>query len=139
MIKKIKDLYFKNKEILNYLIFGGLTTLVNFIVYFISKWIGIEEWISNSIAWIVAVIFAYITNKIFVFESKTTEKKEIFKEITSFFACRVFSGILDIGLFWLLVEKLKFNDVIIKIILQIVVILLNYIFSKLLVFKKKQM
>lgn len=137
MIKRIKDLYLKYKEVVNYLIFGGLTTLVNFIVYFIAKWIGIEEWISNSIAWIVAVIFAYITNKIFVFESKTTDKREILKEFTSFFSCRAFSGILDIGLFWLLVDRLKFNDIIVKIILQIVVILLNYIFSKLLVFKKK--
>jgi len=138
MIKKIKDLYLRYREVVNYLIFGGLTTLVNFVVYFIAKWIGIEEWISNALAWIIAVIFAYITNKLFVFESKTTEKKEILKEISSFFACRAFSGILDIGLFWLLVEKLGFNDVIIKIILQIIVILLNYTFSKLWVFKKKK-
>jgi len=138
MIKKIKDLYLKYKEVVNYLIFGGLTTLVNFIVYFIAKWIGIEEWISNSIAWVIAVVFAYITNKIFVFESKTTEKKEILKEISSFFTCRAFSGVLDIGLFWLLVEKFEFNDIIIKIILQIIVILLNYIFSKLWVFKKNK-
>lgn len=138
MIKKIKDLYIKYKEVVNYLIFGGLTTLVNFIVYFIAKWIGIEEWVSNSIAWIVAVTFAYITNKIFVFESKTAHKKEVIKELLSFFVCRAFSGILDIGLFWLLVDRLEFNDIIVKIILQIVVILLNYIFSNLLVFKKKE-
>lgn len=138
MIRKLKDLYLKYKEVVNYLIFGGLTTLVNFVVYFIAKWIGIEEWISNTIAWVIAVAFAYITNKIFVFESKTKGKKEILKEFASFFTCRAFSGILDIGLFWLLVEKFEFNDIIIKIILQIVVILLNYIFSKLLVFKKKE-
>ena len=138
MIKKIKELYLRYKEVVNYLIFGGLTTLVNFVVYFIAKWVGIEEWVSNALAWVIAVVFAYITNKIFVFESKTTEKKEILKEISSFFACRAFSGILDIGLFWLLVEKFKFNEVIIKIIIQIIVILLNYIFSKLWVFKKNK-
>ena len=137
MIQRLIELYMSYKEVIYYLIFGGLTTLVNFIVYFTVKWVGVEEWISNAISWIIAVVFAYITNKIFVFESKTTEKKEILKEFTSFFMCRAFSGILDIGLFWLLVEKFKFNDVIVKIILQIIVILLNYIFSKLWVFKKK--
>ena len=138
MLQRLIGLYISYKEVIHYLIFGGFTTLVNFIVYFTAKWVGIAEWISNGIAWIIAVAFAYITNKIFVFESKATGKKEILKEISSFFACRAFSGILDIGLFWLLVEKLKFNDVIIKIILQIVVILLNYIFSKLWVFKKNK-
>jgi len=138
MIQRLICLYMNYKEVVNYLIFGGLTTLVNFIVYFTAKWIGIEEWISNGIAWIIAVSFAYITNKIFVFESKSTSKKEIVKEISSFFGARAFSGILDIGLFWLLVEKLGFNDVIIKIILQIIVILLNYIFSKLWVFRKNK-
>lgn len=137
MIQRLIGLYMNYKEVIHYLIFGGLTTLVNFIVYFTVKWVGIEEWISNAIAWVIAVAFAYITNKIFVFESKTTEKKEILKEISSFFACRAFSGVLDIGLFWLLVDRLGFNDIIVKIILQIIVILLNYIFSKLWVFKKK--
>ena len=76
MIQRLIGLYMNYKEVIHYLIFGGLTTLVNFIVYFTVKWVGIEEWISNAMAWVIAVAFAYITNKIFVFESKTTEKKE---------------------------------------------------------------
>ena len=138
MVDKIKEIYIKYKEIINYLIFGAATTAVNFIVYYLFKFIGTEKSYANAIAWVVAVIFAYITNRKYVFESKEKDRKGIIKELVSFVSCRGISGIIDIALFAILVDGLKMNDAIVKIFLQILVIVLNYIFSKLIIFKKKK-
>lgn len=136
----IKKMYIKYEEIVKYLIFGGLTTVVNFIVYFISNGIfKIEELISNVIAWFLSVLFAYITNKIIVFKSTHISKKSILKEIISFFGARVFTLVLcDVLLFILMVNVMHINSYIVKLILQVLVIVLNYILSKLFVFKKKK-
>ncbi len=138
-INTIKGLYLEYKEIINYLIFGVLSTVVNFASYFIfAKLFHIDEVVSSGLSWFCAVLFAYITNKIFVFESKTKTVKEFIKEMMSFFACRVLSGILcDVGTFALMVKVLNINDVIAKIVTQIMVVILNYVLSKLVIFKKK--
>ena len=136
MIKIIINKYKKYKEIINYIIFGGLTTLVNIIVYFIfAKIFNIDELFSNVVAWILSVLFAYITNKLFVFESKTRNIKSIIGEILSFFGCRLLSGGIDIGLFALMIKVLSINDGISKIVTQILIIIINYVFSKLIVFR----
>ncbi len=139
-LKTIKDIYIKYKEIINYLVFGGLTTIVNFVTYFIfTKVIGIEEVLSSGIAWFCSVLFAYITNKLFVFDSKTDGKKALVIECISFFGARVVSGILcDVGTFAIMVKVLHINDIIAKIITQVMVVIVNYVFSKLLVFKKNK-
>lgn len=138
-INTIKGLYLEYKEIINYLIFGVLSTVVNFASYFIfAKLFHIDEVVSSGLSWFCAVLFAYITNKIFVFESKTKTVKAFIKEMMSFFACRVLSGILcDVGTFALMVKVLNINDVIAKIVTQIMVVILNYVLSKLVIFKKK--
>ena len=138
-INTIKGLYLEYKEIINYLIFGVLSTVVNFASYFIfAKLFHIDEVVSSGLSWFCAVLFAYITNKIFVFESKTKPVKEFIKEMMSFFACRVLSGILcDVGTFALMVKVLNINDIIAKIVTQIMVVILNYVLSKLVIFKKK--
>lgn len=135
----IKKYYLKYKEIINYLICGGLSTVVNFVSYFaFARLFKIDEVISSGLSWVVAVIFAYIVNKIFVFESKTETKKALIKEFTSFIACRVISGITcDVGTFALMVKVLHINDIVSKIITQVMVVIVNYIFSKLIIFKKK--
>ena len=132
-MKKIKELYLKYKEIINYLVFGGLTTVVNFVTYYITaRIIGIEEVTSSGISWFCSVLFAYITNKLFVFESKSNSKKEFFKEMISFFLARIASGILcDVGTFALMVKVFNVNDIIAKIVTQIMVVIVNYVFSKL--------
>jgi len=137
---KIKEYYLKYKEIINYLIFGALTTLVNFVSYVIfTKLFNIEEVLSSGLAWVVAVIFAYIVNKLFVFESKTNSTKELLKEFTSFVGCRVFSGITcDVGTFALMVKVLDINDIVSKIVTQVMVIILNYVLSKVIVFRKNK-
>lgn len=139
-LEKIKELYFKHKEIINYLVFGVLATVVNFVSYFISaKVIGIDEVISSGISWFCSVLFAYITNKIFVFESKTKGIKAFFKEISSFFLARIISGILcDVGTFAIMVKVFNINDIISKFVTQVMVVIMNYILSKLVVFKKKK-
>lgn len=129
---------FKYKEIMNYLVCGGLSTIVNFVSYFIATRIfGVEEVIGSAISWFCAVLCAYITNKLFVFETKTDTKKAFLKEITSFFAFRIISGILcDVGTFALMVEVFHINDIFSKVVTQVMVVILNYIFSKLIIFKK---
>lgn len=129
----------KSKEIINYIIFGVLTTAINFISYFfLTQSIGLDIVISNVVAWFISILFAYITNKIFVFHSKKLELKFILREMGAFFLARLFSGICcDIGLFTLLVKVFKFNDIIVKIIMQILVVIINFVLSKWIIFNKK--
>ena len=136
-MEKIKELYNKYKEILMYLIFGVLTTVVNIVSYFLlARILHIDTVVSTVIALILSILFAYITNKIFVFESKTNTVKELLKEIISFFGCRAFTGILDVAFMYITVDVFNLNDMIMKIISNIVVIIVNYVFSKLIIFKK---
>lgn len=135
MIKLIK----KYKETISYLIFGILSTIVNIATYvFFSRIIKINFMISNIIAWFVAVIFAYITNKFFVFESKNINIKFILKEITSFMSLRIVSGLTELILMYIMINIMLINDFIVKIITNIVVVILNFIFSKLIIFKNKK-
>ena len=136
-MEKIKELYKRYKEILMYLIFGGLTTLVNIIGYFLLARIC-KIVVSTVLALIISILFAYVTNKIFVFESKTNTKKELLKEIISFFGCRAFTGIIDVAFMYVTVDIFDLNDMIMKVISNIVVIIVNYVFSKLIIFKKKK-
>lgn len=134
IIEKLLQIYYTYKEPILYLIFGGLTTLVNIITYFVCYNIAsLSNVISTIIAWILSVIFAFITNKIYVFESKS---KSIIIELASFFICRLGTGILDLGIMYFTVDILKWNALLMKIISNVIVIILNYIFSKLIIFKK---
>ena len=138
-IKTLIGLYLQYKEILNYLIFGVLSTIVSFTSYFIfARLLKIDEVISSGMSWACAVLFAYVTNKLFVFESKTNTLKDFLLEMGSFFLARVVSGILcDVGTFALMVKVLHINDLIAKIVTQVMVVIVNYIFSKFLIFKNK--
>jgi len=137
----IKNLYQKNKEIINYLIFGVLTTIVSLATYYLLVFTilnpnnPIQIQIANIISWITCVTFAYITNKLYVFE-KTN--KHILKEIFEFYTSRLLSLFIDMILMFIFVSTLKFNDKIIKIIIQIIIIIANYILSKLIVFKNEK-
>ena len=134
----IKKLINKYWDVIPYLFFGVCTTIVNVVVYwFCSHCIHLGLNISTVIAWVLAVLFAYITNRKWVFKSEAHSAVEIFKEIISFFGCRIATGILDWGCMFLFVKKLKFNDIIIKVLANILVIILNYVASKIIIFKKK--
>ena len=127
-----------SKETILYIIFGVLTTIVNLISYYLfSNIISINYLISNTISWIISVSFAYITNKFYVFNSKDTSKDIIIKEFIKFVNCRLTSGIIEMILLFLLVDMLAVNDIISKLVIGVIVVILNFIFSKLFVFKKQ--
>ena len=133
-------IYHKNEELWNYLIVGVLTTIVSLSTYFICTATfldptnEIELQIANVISWVFAVSFAYITNRVYVFKSKS---KEIVKEVTSFVGSRVFSLLLDMFTMFIIVSVLHLNDKIGKIVTQVIVTVANYILSKMFVFKKR--
>ena len=130
--------YNKYKEGLLYLFFGGCTTLINIISFIIFRQFKLSVDVSNVIAWLIAVIFAFITNKLFVFDSRNTDRKTVMKETISFLIARVISLGIDTGLLHLMIDFMKIHEVIAKVISNIVVIFVNYIFSKLFIFKKEK-
>ena len=135
----------KHKEAILYILFGGATTAINIFVYFVATaWFSLPTTGSNIIAWILSVIFAFITNKLFVFESKSWAPRIAIKESVAFFVSRLLSGVLDVGLFELLL-LLGLNHAffgsegfVAKILVNIVVIAVNYILSKLIIFRKQE-
>ena len=135
-----------SKEVFSYLFFGVMTTVVNLLVYnFFNKFVDVM--VSNVIAWVAAVVFAFVTNKLFVFESKSWSPKVLAKEIPSFTGARLLTlGIEEVGLLvmikWLNFDELLTigpvgGELVVKALLAVIVVLLNYIFSKVLIFKKK--
>ena len=149
---KIKELIIKYKEMLLYLIFGVLTTLVNLLTFWIfTKILGEELYlINNAIAWVAGVVFAFVTNKLFVFESKTWKSKIAGKEFIEFVGARLFSFGVEEGGMWLFVDILAFGEksltlfgitiagqIIAKLALAVIVVILNYFFSKFIIFKRK--
>ena len=135
IVKKALDLYFKYKEIINYLIVGGLTTLVSIGSYAIYR-IFIPSYVTCTVlSWITAVLFAYVTNRIFVFESK---ESKVLIEFIKFVGCRLFTLGSELLTMWILVDLLNINDYIAKVIVQFIIVVLNYVLSKLLVFKKNK-
>lgn len=153
MMKFIKKLYLKYKELINYVFFGALATVVSIVSFKIfDVTLGADLYlVSNIISWIITVIFAYFTNKIWVFESKSWKANVLVREVISFFGARVFSLVVEEAGLWLLIDVLSmggicwtvlgFNitgNLIAKVIMQVVVVILNYIFSKLIIFKKKK-
>lgn len=138
-MSKFENLYKKNKEIINYIIFGVLTTIVNFIVYFtFTNVLNVHYIIANSVAWFLSVLFAYVTNRLFVFEKVNNSFKEIFRETILFFVSRLVSGILETLILILLIDIMNINSNYSKILVAVIVVILNYVFSKLIVFRKYQ-
>ena len=137
MLEKIKSLVQKHWDIVSYLFFGGLTTLVNFVIYYpCYNWLNISATLSNVIAWAVAVAFAYLTNKPFVFHSHDWSAKTVGPELMKFVGCRVGSGLIETAAIFLTVDLLGWNGNVMKLLLAVIVVILNYVGSKLLVFKK---
>ncbi len=137
-LKILADWYRSHQEGMRYLIFGALTTLVNIVAYSILYYVfHINNATSNIIAWIIGATFAYITNKLYVFNSKVNTKIELLKEILYFYGCRLLTLIIDEAIMIVTVDKFGWNALLMKIIANIIVIILNFVFSKILIFKKK--
>ncbi len=161
---KLVDKFF-TREIISYIIFGVLTTAVNLVTFYIFKkifisigWEGVFNKLLGSagwdkalellgsgtdyldatvIAWTVAVIFAFVTNKLIVFESKSWKPAVAGKEFVGFIGARLFSLLVELVFMFVMVTLLKWNDFVAKFIVQVIVVILNYVFSKLLIFKNK--
>lgn len=137
-MKKTKEIIKNNREIIVYLIVGVLTTIVSFVSYYICTKTfldpkdGIQLQIANIISWVCAVTFAYFTNRIFVFRSKNKNKLH---EAFLFYSSRIITLLMDMAIMWFMVTLLGCNDLIAKIVVQVVVTIGNYIISKFFVFK----
>ena len=138
MAEKLKSLFLKYYDAITYLFFGVLTTLVNYAVYLpCYNVLGLSASVSNVIAWIASVAFAFLTNKPFVFRSHDWSPRVVFPELAKFIGCRVGSGLLETAIIWLTVDHLAWNGNVWKLVTSLLVVVLNYVGSKLLVFRKK--
>ena len=135
----IKNLWLRYKELFFYAVFGVGATVINIVSYRVLANIFGKKYflIANIIAWILAFIFAFITNKLFVFESKSWEAQIAMKEFVGFLSARLATGILDTVLMWFFVSIISLDDTLSKIIINILVIIINYIASKFFIFKKE--
>ena len=128
----------KYQSFISYAVFGVLTTVVNIVTYSICyNKLGIGNTLSNVAAWILAVAFAYVTNKLWVFDSKSWKWSVLRREILAFVSCRLATGILDIVIMFVCVDLMDWPAMIMKVLSNVLVIVLNYVFSKLIIFKKK--
>ncbi len=141
-----KVLALAHREMVTYLIFGALTTVVNYVVYWLCTLILTPDiflrdknyLVSNAICWIAAVAFAYVTNKLFVFESRSWKLAVVAREVTAFVGARLLSLVFDMGIMFVCVSLIGMNEFIAKLIAQVIVVILNYIFSKLFIFRRKK-
>lgn len=140
-MKKLKKLFYKYEEIILYLIVGGLTTIVSLGSYYLLVYtilnpkVAVELQIANIISWILAVTFAYFANRKYVFKS---QNEKTLKEAFSFYLTRVSTLLIDMAIMYIFVSVLGLNDKIIKLVVQVVVVILNYVFGKFIVFKKSK-
>ena len=139
MFDKMKALIKKHWEIISYLVFGGLTTLVDTLVGLpFHYWLHWSGTASNTVAWIVAVLFAFLTNKPFVFKSNDWRPKTLFPELGKFVAARVISFLFSVAFMAVTVDRLHWDYLLMKVVVGVLVIIMNYIGSKLLVFRQKR-
>jgi putative flippase GtrA len=133
----MKKAFVKYREIILYIFFGGCTTIVNVFLYYIStRWFGFGTVGSTLLAWWVSVLFAYLTNRTLVFRSHNKELRAILFEFAFFVACRLLTGLMDILIMYLFVDQLGWPDLIMKFLSNLIVIVVNYVASRLLIFKK---
>ena len=137
-MKSLWALYLKYKEVILYLVFGGLTTLTNIGAYALfARVFHMNLMAANGLALALSILFAYVTNKLFVFESKTDSWGAVLQEFASFMACRLATAVLDMFLMYITVSVAGLYDLLMKVVVNIIVIVLNFVFSKLIIFKKK--
>lgn len=137
MIKSCLNLYKKYEEIINYIVVGGVTTIISILSYYLFRIIlssntNLNVQISTVFSWIVAVTFAYFANRIFVFKSNNSKKTEAVKFVTS----RIMSLLIEMLVMFILTSVVKINDKVAKVLVQFIIVILNYLFSKIFVFKK---
>lgn len=139
MIRRVKEILFKYRELIMYGIFGVGATLINILVYYLfADIIRINYMAANALAWVSAFLFAFVTNKLLVFESKSWKGMTALKEMVNFFFVRLGTGILDMVLMYVFIDLFQWNGVVSKVIVNFIVIIINYIASKFWIFTKKE-
>ena len=141
-MNKIIELIKKHKSVISYLFFGGCTTVVNWGSYFVLfNILHVHNVVSTAIAWLLAVIFAFITNKLWVFDSKSFDRKTLIHEVWTFFTARALTGLIDVGIMFVAVDVFAMNtpfwSTFWKVISNVIIVILNYALSKLIIFKNK--
>lgn len=126
------------REGIAYLIFGVLTTLIDYVISnALFYWTNVPTIPSQTIAWVAAVLFAFVTNKWWVFESHTLLPAEVWKEFISFVACRIATFVFNLAALFIMVDLIGMEFFVCKLLISVVVVALNYVFSKVLIFAKK--
>ena len=140
LLRLFKQFYSKNKEILLYLFFGGLAFLVSMGTFaFFDKILNFNELVANEMSWIITVLFAFVTNRKWVFSyDKQTNQKTFWNQMLCFYAGRIATLVVEECILFVFVTEMKFNSIIVKTVAQIIVILLNYVISKVWIFKKNR-
>ena len=136
-METLKTLYQRYREIINYLFFGVLTTVVNYVTYLVMSPFFVLTTVPTVVAWVLSVLFAYLTNRKYVFCSHSTGRDAL-KEAGGFVTARGMSGVLDVAIMWVFADCIGFNDLVIKLLSNVVVVVFNYVASKLVVFGKKK-
>ncbi len=136
--KWIQDFYDKHESVLLYLVVGGLTTVVSLAAQYIPKYLGLPTAANTTISWICAVTFAFFANKVWVFKNESNTKRDWLAQASAFYGARLVTYFLELGFMMLTVEVLSQNEYIMKIIAQVFILVINYLFSKLVVFRKKK-
>ena len=138
MKEKIRELFLRYYDLIMYLVFGVMTTAVNYLVYLpCYNLFGLSASVSDMISWVVSVAFAFLTNKPFVFRSHDWSAKVVWPELVKFVGCRVGSGVMETVILFVTVDTLRWNGNIWKLVTSVLVVVVNYVGSKLLVFRNK--
>lgn len=134
----IIEYYKRYKSVISYLFFGVLTTIVNIVTYNLLYYkFGVTNVVSNIVAWVLAVLFAYITNKLYVFNSKSWEIDYLLREIALFFSARLLTGIIDTAIMYMVVDLMNQEAFVWKLLTNVIVVVLNYLASKFIIFKDR--
>lgn len=136
-MERVRELLIKYRELLSYLFFGVLTTVVNYVSYLLLAPFFGTTTIPTAIAWVLSVAFAYLTNRRWVFRSQAKGAAAVLREAGSFVGARLISGVIDVGIMWVFADRMGFNDKLVKIASNVFVVIFNYIASKLIIFRKK--
>lgn len=138
MTDTLRTLLQKHREIVSYIFWGVMTTAVNYAAYFLLRNVFLVPLVAgNAAAWAVSVLFAYFVNKLFVFRSKDWAWRVALRELWQMVASRIFSLGLETDILWLFVEKLLLNEFIVKLAANVLVVIVNYVLSKFIIFNKK--
>ena len=137
-MKQMIELLKKYKSFIAYAVFGVFTTIVNIITYNVCYYnLEMSNTLSNIVAWVLAVTFAYLTNKVWVFDSKSWDWQILRKEVPAFISCRLATGVMDLIIMFVCVDILGWHAMLMKLLSNVMEIILNYVFSKLVIFKKR--